>query len=87
MWFRALVNIPFATFVLVPLSLLRDMSSLAFASMLSLMSLTYVMLVMIIELPWYNKVYRDEPNLSIQFWSVDLNIFTASAMTFFAYTC
>jgi amino acid permease len=65
MWFRALVNIPFAAFVLVPLSLLRDMSSLAFASMLSLMSLTYVMLVMIIELPWYNKVYRDEPNLSI----------------------
>jgi len=56
--FRAMVNIPLAAVVLVPLSLMRDLSSLAFASMLSLLALTYTGILMFVELPWYNREYR-----------------------------
>ena len=76
MEFRAFVNIPLAACVLVPLSLMRDFSSLAFASMLSLLALTYTGLLMIVELPWYNDLYRNHaPELSIRMFSIDMNFF------------
>jgi len=75
MEFRALVNIPLAACVLVPLSLMRDFSSLAFASMLSLLALTYTGLLMIVELPWYNDLYRGAPEISIKMFSIDMNFF------------
>jgi hypothetical protein len=37
---------------------LRDLSSLAFASLLSLMSLTYTCILMFVELPWYSREYH-----------------------------
>lgn len=56
--FRAITNTAIAVIVLIPISLLRDISSLAFASILSLIALTYTGLLMFVELPWYNELYR-----------------------------
>jgi len=87
MLFRACINIPFAIFILIPLAVKRDMSSLAFASMVSLCSLTYTTILLFVELPWYNREYRAMPNFENKAFIIDYNFPTACAMTFFAYTC
>jgi len=46
--------------------MMRDLSSLAFASVLSLLALAYTGIVMFVELPWYNKEYRANPDIEIQ---------------------
>ena len=51
--FRMLVNIPFAAAVLFPLSVQRDMSSLRYAGVASVAAMTYTMVVLVIEMPWY----------------------------------
>ena len=61
MEFRAIANPLIAILVLIPISLLRDLSSLAFASMLSLLSLTYTCILMFVELPWYSREYHEKP--------------------------
>lgn len=85
--FRAMVNFPMAICFLIPISLLRDITSLAFASMLSLLSLTYTCILMYVELPWYSQEYHNKPNFVIKAFFVDWNFFTAASMTFFAFTC
>jgi hypothetical protein len=49
----------------MPLSMMRDLSSLAFASVLSLLALAYTGIVMFVELPWYSKEYRAMPSTNI----------------------
>lgn len=85
--FRGIVNTSIAAFVLIPISLLRDISSLAFSSMLSLLALTYTGILMIIELPWYNKYYREQPEYFAKPFILDYNFASACAMSFFAFTC
>jgi len=85
--FRALINIPVALVVLLPLSLLRSISALSFASVLSLLALTYTGIVMFVELPFYHRIYSEKPGVTAVPLKIDWNIFTACAMTFFAYTC
>lgn len=85
--FRAMVNFPMAICFLIPISLLRDITALAFASMLSLGSLTYTCILMYVELPWYNKEYRAKPDFYAAPFIIDWNFFTAASMCFFAFTC
>lgn len=59
--FRAINNTAIAILFLIPISTVRDLSSLAFASMLSLASLTYVCILMFVELPWYAREYSEKP--------------------------
>ena len=51
--FRMLINIPFAAAILFPLSVQRDMSSLRYAGVASVGALTYTLLVLVIEAPFY----------------------------------
>lgn len=85
--FRAINNTAIAILFLIPISTVRDLSSLAFASMLSLGSLTYVCLLMFVELPWYAREYHQKPYFVQQAFFLDWNFFTGCAMCFFAYTC
>lgn len=85
--FRCFSNFPLAILVLIPISLLRDISSLAFASMLSLIALLYTGALMLVELPWYSREYRNMPNFEVHAFIIDLNFFTGCAMCFFAFTC
>lgn len=57
--FRLCVNIPIAFCILLPLSLKRDMSSLAFAGVMSVAALVYTLIVMIIETPFYYDYYQN----------------------------
>ena len=59
--FRLCVNVPIAGLILLPLSLKRDMSDLAIMGIVSVGALLYTLLVLIIEVPFYWKEYRDKP--------------------------
>ena len=58
---RALINLPIAILILLPLSLKRDMSSLAFAGVMSIASLTYTLLVLLVETPFYFQEFKAYP--------------------------
>jgi len=85
--FRLCVNVPIAAVILLPLSLKRDMSSLAFAGVLSVVSLFYTMLVLVVECPFYFKEYRHSPTTELRAFVFDANILTSFSLVFFAYTC
>ena len=84
-----MVNIGFtaglAVLILFPLSMKRDMSDFRYVSLASIGALLYTGLVLICEIPEYYAHFK--PNQAPPVAYFDLNIFTGSAMTFFAYTC
>lgn len=53
MEFRAIVGAPVAIFILLPLSLIRDMSGFRYVSFASIIALFYTGIVLIAELPEY----------------------------------
>ena len=87
MYIRALISAPIALVVLFPISLKRDMSSLAFAGLMSILSLTYTLIVIIVEAPFYHKEYKDKPDIYVKPFIMDWNIFTSCSLVFFAFTC
>lgn len=85
--FRAIVNVPIAALILLPLSLKRDMSSLAFAGMMSVIALFYTLLVVIVETPFYFKEYVNKSETQIFAFYIDWNFMGSCSLVFFAYTC
>ena len=83
--FIAIVNVPFAAVILTPLSAQRDMSSLRYAGVASVAALTYTMIVLVVEMPFYYKHNKD--SATINMFKLDLNILNALSITFFAFTC
>ncbi len=59
--FRLCVNVPIAAVILFPLSMKRDMSSLAIAGVVSVGALFYTLIVLVVETPFYYKEYKDRP--------------------------
>ena len=51
--FRMLVNIPVAAVILFPLAVQRDMSSLRYAGVAAVAAMTYTMVVLVVEMPFY----------------------------------
>lgn len=83
--FRALINIPFAAAILAPLSAQRDMSSLRYAGMASVAALTYTLIVLVVECPFYFQ--QNESTSVIHAFKLDANILSGLSITFFAFTC
>lgn len=84
--FRLIVNVPIAALILFPLSLKRDMTSLAFAGVISVIALFYTLLVMIVESPFYYRNYRYAPQTVVYAFKFDWNLLTSFSLVFFAYT-
>ena len=70
---------------LFPLAMKRDMSAFRYVSLASIGALLYTGIVLIVELPEYYQAFQ--PTADNPMIKIDFNIFTGSAMTFFAYTC
>lgn len=87
MRFRAYVVVPLGYLVLFPLSSLRDISSLRYATMASIFALTYTCIVLVVECYWYNQAYKHKEGVEARIAVFDLNFFQGAAMIFFAYTC
>ena len=84
-WARVVISVPIASLLLFSLSIKRDMSSLTFASIASILSLVYTLLVLLSESSFYFKEYR--PGATIHMAYFDLNILTSFSLVIFAYTC
>lgn len=84
--FRALVNIPLNFIFIVPLSVKRDLSSLAFVSLLTVVALLYCCVLLFAELPAYNHKFRNLEGIEVTPLLLDANFLQACSMTFFAYT-
>jgi len=88
--FRTMVNGPIALLFLFPLHLIKDMSGFRYVSMISMGSLVYMGLVLIVEMPFYADYYL-KPGTTYErkiVWAIfDWNFFTSAATTFFSYTC
>ena len=82
-----LVNIPFAIFVLFPLSIQRDMSSLRYAGVASVAALSYTLLVLVSEMPFYYSENIAKEETEVHAFIFDLNIFSSMSIVFFAFTC
>ena len=82
-----LVNIPFAVFILFPLSIQRDMSSLRYAGVASVAALSYTLLVLGIEMPFYYSENIVKEETQVHAFILDLNIFSSMSIVFFAFTC
>jgi amino acid permease len=80
-----MVNIPAAVFVFGPLTSMRDMSSLQYSSVLSLIAMSYTSMVLLAECPYYYK--ENVGTATINAFIIDWNFFTSCSLTFFSYTC
>uniref|UniRef100_A0A7S3I8N0 Amino acid transporter transmembrane domain-containing protein n=1 Tax=Fabrea salina TaxID=342563 RepID=A0A7S3I8N0_9CILI len=70
--------------VIAPFGLLRNLGALRFKAFFNVICLTYVMIVVIVEFPFYAQK-RDYSNL--KYAAVDINFFDAFALGMFAYLC
>ena len=85
--FRLCANVPIACLILFPMAMKRDMSSLAFMGIVSVAALFYVLIVMLVELPFYYKIYSEMDNIESHAFKLDMNVLTSCSIVFFAYTC
>jgi amino acid permease len=83
--YRAIQGAPTAILILLPLSLIKDMSGFRHISVVSIFALLYTGVVLFVELPEYiHKNYETAHIVDAWF---DWNFFTGASITFFAYTC
>lgn len=83
--FRAAVGAPIAAVVLLPMSLIKDMSGFRYISFASIFALFYTGIVLLVEMPDYIKANKD--TAIIDAFIFDWNFFTGACISFFAYTC
>lgn len=76
---------------LFPLNSIKDMSGFRYVSMISMASLIYMGLVLIVEMPFYADFYLNNKDPKIKqhivYFSFGWQFFTSAATTFFSYTC
>lgn len=82
-----LIGAPIAAFILLPLAMKRDISSLAYMGFFSVCSLLYVTVLLIIEQPFYWSEYRHQPGFEVRAFIIDANILTSFSLVAFSYTC
>mmetsp|Transcript_47666 Transcript_47666/g.34917 ORF Transcript_47666/g.34917 Transcript_47666/m.34917 type:complete len:152 (-) Transcript_47666:550-1005(-) len=85
--FRALQGGITALVILFPLSLIRDLGGLRYMNLVSLLALFYTLIVLLVELPAYIQQNWNSEGFYMAYACIDLNIFTGSSLTFYAYTC
>ena len=69
--------------ILYPICCIRSMSSLSYASLLSLISIGYTILLVIIECPFYFR--QNYGRLKINYFILDINLFDAVSFIFFSF--
>ena len=102
LWYTPVIKFPIMfgiCLLLIPLCLLKDISKMRMASLFSIASLFYAILVIIIECPFYfadfikNKYDPTDPNKQVNWFDFSkgfdkhLYFFRGAATVFFAYTC
>ena len=73
--------------IIFPLCILKQLSSLSYASLLSICTIAYTAIVLIIEMPFYWKQNYGTDDIQMQWFILDWEILDAFSMTFLAYSC
>ena len=82
---RALQISLVAIFILYPLSIMKDMSSLSYAALASIVTIAFTLAVVIVEMPsYFNKNYNHD---KMKYFYVDRGLYDSFAFTFFAFCC
>lgn len=74
----------FSVIVIFPICLLRDVSILRYATILSILSIAYTTIIVIIELPFYWINGKASMN-DLKLFKLDWSFFNAFGITFFAF--
>lgn len=83
--FSILISVPITLFVLFPLSLMRDISSLRYVCLVSLGALVYTIIVLIVQLPEYFMYFSQVSSMTP--YQIDFNLFTGCSIMFVSYQC
>jgi len=88
-WLTAIQVASAAILICFPLCLPRELNKLRYASLLSIVTIMYTILVVLIEFPFYMKqnLFDIEEPMVIKWAKMDTEFFVAASMTFLAYTC
>lgn len=70
-----------------PLSLAKSMSALRYVSLVSIGSIFYTLVVMLVELPGYYDFYHNTLKEEVSYFNMDINFFSGCSITFFSFTC
>ena len=68
--------------IIIPLGMLKNLSALRFASIVSVIALVMIAIVLIAELPFFNHHYND-----LNYFDVNIDIFSTFAVTLYAFVC
>lgn len=61
--YRATVGVPIAVAILLPMSMIKDMSGFRYISFASIFALFYTGIVLIVEMPDYIHTYKDTADI------------------------
>ena len=68
--------------IVIPLGMLRNLSALRFASIVSVVALVLIAIVLLAELPFFNHHYSD-----LAYFDFNISIFSTYAVTLYAFVC
>ncbi len=86
-------------FIILPLCLLKDISKMSFSSILGVVTLFFLVLIIVIEFPWYFSYYlnndykKDDESTWINYFDIGkgftekLYFFRGMSTLFYAYSC
>jgi amino acid permease len=76
-FYRKFVLIASVVLVIMPLSFMKNLSGLRIVAILSIVTLLYVAIVIVVEFPFY---YEDTQLAGLEYFRLDKNVFTAFAL-------
>lgn len=83
---RTIICVIFCFFIILPLSLIKNMHGFRYISLVVIGCMIYTIAVMLIQLPSYAKVNYSPERIVWFNWDIQ-KILTGSTICFFAYTC
>jgi amino acid permease len=85
--FKVVQAVVTTLFLIFPLSLAKSMSALRYISLVSIGSILYTLIVMLVEVGPYYNLYHNQKGEEIHYAIWDWEFFNGASITFFSFTC